>query len=71
MYRLVYVSLWTIYTIDTFASIALAEAYAATHYQAHGLTFTRDTDGILKALLDADGDVVVLNLYEMETVHAS
>lgn len=68
MYRLVYVSLWTTYTVDTFASIKLAEEYAATHYRARGLTFKPDTDGILKALLDADGEVVVLNLYESQGV---
>lgn len=68
MYRLVYVSLWTTYSIGTFPSIADAEAYAAKNYRARGLAFTRDTDGILKALLDADGEVVVLNLYESQGV---
>jgi Holliday junction resolvase RusA-like endonuclease len=51
--------------------VEAAEDYAAKHYQARGLTFKRDTDGILKALLDADGEVVVLNLYETESAHAS
>lgn len=70
MLRLVYVSLWTTYTVDTFTSIALAEAYCVESYRARGLTFKRDTDGILKAMLDADGEVVILNLYENETAHA-
>jgi hypothetical protein len=70
MFRLVYVSLWTTYTVETFTSVEKAEEYCATHY-ARGLTFKRDTDGILKAMLDADGEVVILNLYENEPAHAS
>jgi hypothetical protein len=70
MFRLVYVSLWTTYTVETFTSVEKAEDYAARHYKARGLTFKRDTDGILKAMLDADGEVVILNLYENEPDHA-
>lgn len=70
MFRLVYVSLWTTCTINTFTSIEAAEGYAATHYHAPNLTFKRDTDGILKVPLDADGEVVVLNLYETNTERA-
>lgn len=69
MFRLVYVSLWTTYTIDTFPSIDAAEGYCATHY-ARGLTFKRDTDDILKAMIYADGETVILNLYETEPTHA-
>lgn len=70
MFRLVFVSLWTTYPIDTFTSVNAAEEYCAKHF-AHGLTFKRDTDGILKAWLYADGEIVVLNLYENEPAHAS
>jgi hypothetical protein len=71
MFKLVYRSLWTTYPVDTFPSLDDCEGYCATHYDAPGLTFKRDTDGILKAVIEADGDIVVLNVYETESAHAS
>lgn len=71
MLRLAHVSLWTTYTVDTYATLEDCEQDCAERYGAPDLHFTRDTDGILKAMIDADGDIVILNLYETETAHAS
>jgi hypothetical protein len=71
MYRLVFVSLWTTYTVDIYPSIPAVQRDCAKRYGTKELTFTRDTDGILKAMIDADGEIVVLNLYETESAHAS
>jgi hypothetical protein len=70
MYRLVFVSLWTTYTVDIYPSIDSVQRDCAKRYGTKDLTFARDTDGILKAMIDADGEIVVLNLYETESVGA-
>jgi hypothetical protein len=70
MYRLVFVSLWTTYTVDIYPSLTAVQRDCAKRYGTKELTFARDTDGILKAMIDADGEIVVLNLYETESVGA-
>jgi hypothetical protein len=70
MFRLVFVSLWTTYSVGTFGTIEDAAHEAARRYSARNLTFKRDTDDILKAMIDADGEIVILNLYENEPAHA-
>lgn len=70
MYRAAHISIWTTYTVDYYPSVEACEEDCAKRYGVEALHFNRDTDGILKAMLDADGEIVILNLYENETPHA-
>jgi hypothetical protein len=71
MFRLVYSSDYTVYTVGTYHSIEDCERDCRKRYGASGLTFGHDDAGTLYAPLYADDGIVVLKLYEVGIAHAS
>lgn len=63
IYELVYSSPYTFYPVGTYTSVEDAERDCETRYKVNNITFARGEDGVYKASMYAE-DEVILKLYE-------
>lgn len=64
-YRVDYVSPWTAYTVDWYATLEACETDIATRYDMDHVEFHYEHDGVMRLTLSLE-DNTVLELYEIE-----
>lgn len=65
MYKLVYASDYTRYTVETYPSVEDCERDCQTRYGVDKLRFGQDDSGVLYSPLYTEEGVVVLTLHEV------
>lgn len=71
MYKLVYASDYTTYEVDTYPSVEACAQDCQKRYGMRQVAFGQDDAGTLYTALYAEEGIVVLKLYEVDTVYAS